>query len=80
MVLDNFWKIFQIRKIAIRTNRNTFFDYWPQLRRAPIKFGRFIKLNNINIKVLYKKANIGFAAEEFVLGGGEGGVFPKKWV
>ncbi len=53
---------------------------WPQLRRAPIKFGRFIKLNNINVKVLYKQANIGFAAEDFFLGGGEGGVSPKKRV
>jgi hypothetical protein len=26
--------------------------HWPQLRRAPIKFGRFIKLYNINVKVL----------------------------
>ncbi len=30
---------------------------WLQLQRAPIKFGRFIKLNNINVKVLYKQAN-----------------------
>ena len=50
----------------------------PQLRRAPIKFGRFIKLNNINVKVLYKQANIGFAAEAVFLGGGERGRFAQK--
>ncbi len=41
----------------------------PQLRRAPI------------VEVLYKQANIGFAAEAvFFLGGGKGGVSPKKRV
>ena len=44
---------------------------WLQLRRAPIKFGRFIKLYNINVKVLYKQANIGFAAEAVFFVGGE---------
>jgi hypothetical protein len=38
----------------------------PQLRRAPI------------VKVLYKQANIGFAAEAVFLGGGKGGISPKK--
>ncbi len=33
-------------------------SYWPQLRRAPIKFGWFIKLYNINVKVLYKQADM----------------------
>ncbi len=27
-------------------------DFWPQLQRAPIKFGWFIKSYNINVKVL----------------------------
>ncbi len=49
-------------------------EHWPQLRRAPIKFGRFIKLNNINVKVLYKQADI------FFLGGGRGRFAPKKGV
>ncbi len=53
-------------------------SYWPQLRRAPIKFGRFIKLNNINVKVLYKQADMGFAAEAGFFLGGEGGVSPPK--
>ncbi len=54
-------------------------SYWPQLRRAPIKFGRFVKLNNINVKVLYKQANMGFAAEAVFFGGGGKGAFrPKK--
>ncbi len=38
----------------------------PQLRRAPI------------VKVLYKQANIGFAAEAVFLGGGERGRFAQK--
>ncbi len=41
----------------------------PQLRRAPI------------VKVLYKQANIGFAAEAvFFLGGGKGRFAQKKGV
>ncbi len=54
--------------------------YWPQLRRAPVKFGWFIKLYNINVKILYKQADMGFAAEAGFLGGGGGkGAFcPKK--
>ncbi len=57
-------------------------QYWLQLWRAPIKFGWFIKLYNINVKVLYKQANMGFAAEAgfFLGGGGKGGVSPKKRV
>ncbi len=52
---------------------------WPQLRRAPIKFGWFIKLYNIDVKVLYKQANMGFAAEAgFFLGGGGRGRFAQK--
>jgi hypothetical protein len=53
---------------------------WPQLRRAPIKFGRFIKFKNINVKVLYKQANMGFAAEAdfFFWGGGGKEAFIKK--
>ncbi len=43
---------------------------WPQLRRAPIKFGTFIQLHNIDVKVLYKQTDMGFAAEAgFFLGG-----------
>jgi hypothetical protein len=38
----------------------------PQLRRAPI------------VKVLYKQANIGFAAEAVFFGGGERGRFAQK--
>ncbi len=53
---------------------------WPQLQRAPIKFGRFSKLNNINVKVFYKQADMGFAAEAVFFGGGEGGISPKKRV
>ncbi len=42
---------------------------WPQLRLAPI------------VKVLYKQANIGFAAEAVFFRGGERGRFaPKKGV
>ncbi len=52
---------------------------WLQLQCAPIKFGRFIKLCNINVKVLYKQADMGFAAEAGFLGGGGKGAFcPKK--
>jgi hypothetical protein len=40
--------------------------YWPQLRRAPI------------VKVLYKQANIGFAAEAVFFWGGKGAFHPKK--
>ncbi len=55
--------------------------HWPQLQRAPIKFGWFIKLYNINVKVLYKQANMGFAAKVgFFWGGGKGGVLPQKRV
>jgi hypothetical protein len=54
------------------------FYNWPQLRRAPIKFGRFIKLYNIIGKILYKQADMGFAAEAGFLGGRKGGVSPKK--
>ncbi len=39
-----------------------------QLRHAPI------------VKVLYKQANIGFAAEAVFFGGGKGGVSPQKRV
>ena len=53
---------------------------WPQLRHAPIKFGRFIKLYNINDKVLYKQTDMGFAAETGFLGGGKGAVLPQKKV
>ncbi len=54
---------------------------WPQLRRAPIKFGRFIKLYSINVKVLYKQTDMGFAAEAGYLGGGgKGGISPQKKV
>ena len=53
---------------------------WPQLRRAPIKFGRFIKLYNINDKVLYKQTDMGFAAEAGFFLGGEGAVLPQKKV
>jgi hypothetical protein len=55
-------------------------NYWPQLRRAPIKFGRFIKLYNINDKVLYKQTDMGFAAEAGVFLGGKGAVLPPKKV
>ncbi len=51
--------------------------YWTQLQHAPIKFGWFIKLYNINVKVLYKQANMGFAAEAGFFLGGERGVLPK---
>ena len=51
---------------------------WQQLQHAPIQFGRFIKLNNIIVKVLYKQANIGFAAEAVFLGGGGRGRFTQK--
>jgi hypothetical protein len=51
---------------------------WPQLRHAPIKFGRFIKLYKINVKVLYKQADMGFAAEVGFFWGGKGGFCPKK--
>ncbi len=51
---------------------------WLQLRRAPIKFGRFIKLYNINDKVLYKQTDMGFAAEAGFFGGGKGAVFPPQ--
>ena len=52
---------------------------WPQLRHAPIKFGWFIKLYNINVKVLYKQADMGFAAEAGLFLGGERVRFaPKK--
>ncbi len=59
------------------------FDYlktnWPQLQHAPIKFGWFIKLYIINVKVLYKQADMGFAAEAgFFWGGGKGVFCPKK--
>ena len=50
----------------------------PQLQRASIKFGRFIKLNNINVKVSFKQADIGFTAEAVFFLGGKGGVSPKK--
>ncbi len=53
---------------------------WPQLQHAPIKFGRFSKLCNINVKVLYKQTDMGFAAEADFFGGGKGGVSPKKKV
>ncbi len=51
---------------------------WPQLRRAPIKFGRFIKLYNINVKVLYKQTDMGFAAEAGFFLRGERGRFAQK--
>ncbi len=39
----------------------------------------FIKLYNINVKVLYKQADMGFAAEAgLFLGGGKGVFCPKK--
>ncbi len=53
-------------------------NHWPQLQRAPIKFGRFIKLNNINVKVLYKQADMGFAAEAVFFGGEERGHIAQK--
>ncbi len=43
-----------------------------------MQFGRFIKIYNINVKVLYKQADMGFAAEAGFFWGGEGGVSPKK--
>ena len=43
-----------------------FTQYLPQLRRAPI------------VKVLYKQANIGFAAEAVFFWGGERGRFAQK--
>ena len=52
--------------------------HWPQLRRAPNKFGRFIKLYNINDEVFYKQTNMGFAAEAGFLGGGKGPFCPPK--
>ena len=52
--------------------------YWPQLRCAPIKFGRCIKLNTINVKVLYKQADMGFAAEAGFFLGGERERFAQK--
>ncbi len=55
-------------------------NYWPQLQRAPIKFGRFIKLYNINDKILYKQTDMGFAAEAGFFGGGKGGISPQKRV
>ncbi len=52
---------------------------WLQLQCAPIKFGWFIKLYNINVKILYKQADMGFAAEAgFFLGGGKGAFRPQK--
>jgi hypothetical protein len=45
---------------------------------APIKFGRFIKLYNINVKVLYKQADMGFAAEAGLFWGEERGHFATK--
>ncbi len=57
------------------------FKDWPQLQRVPIKFGWFIKLHNINVIVLYKQADMGFAAEAvFFFGGGKGVFHPKKGV
>ncbi len=54
---------------------------WPQLQHAPIKFGRFIKLYNINVKVLYKQADMGCAAEAgFFWGGGRERFAPQKGV
>jgi hypothetical protein len=51
------------------------------MRRAPIKFGRFIKLFIINIKVLYKQADMGFTVEAvFFEGWGKGAFCPKKGV
>ena len=50
------------------------------MRRAPIKFGRFIKLYNINDKVLYKQTDMGFAAEAGFFLGGKGAVSPQKKV
>ncbi len=41
-------------------------SYLPQLQRAPI------------VKVLYKQANIGFAAEAVFFWGGKGAFHPKK--
>ncbi len=41
-------------------------------------FGRFIKLYNINVKVLNKQTNLGFAAEAGFFWGGKGGVSPQK--
>ncbi len=53
--------------------------HWPQLRRAPIKFGWFNKLYNINVNVLYKQADMGFASEAgLFLGGGKGAFCPQK--
>ncbi len=53
---------------------------WTQLQRAPIKFGRFIKLYIINDKVLYKQTNMRFAAEAGFFWGGKGAVSPQKKV
>ena len=54
-----------ISKIYCKNKRS---NNLPQLRRALI------------VKVLYKQANIGFAAEVVFFGGGKGGVSPPKRV
>ncbi len=53
---------------SIRRNNYNKGNYLPQLRRAPI------------VKVLYKQANIGFAAEAVFFFGGERGRFAQKRV
>jgi hypothetical protein len=55
--------------IACAHMHNVYVVYWLQLQRAPIKFGQFIKIYNINVKVLYKQANRGYAEEAFFWGG-----------
>ncbi len=72
------WKRNKINQIIKNKEAKSGEIYWPQLRRAPIKFGRFIKLNNINVKFLYKQADIGFAAEAVFFLGGERGHFTQK--
>ncbi len=54
--------------------RKIFTQYWLQLQCDPIKIGWFIKLYSINVKVLYKQADMGFAAEAGFWGVGRKGV------
>ena len=68
-----------VRKVS--SSASYWCQNWPQLRRAPIKFGRFIELYNINDKVLYKQTDMGFAAKAGFFWGGERGRFaPKKGI
>jgi hypothetical protein len=45
-----------------------------------MKFGRFIKLYNIDDIVLYKQTDMGFADEAGFFWGGKGAVSPPKKV